>query len=105
MQYDDVLNEEFFPRIGVSSEEAFKLKETIENSNTMDGYNILGMSLRNNKEYILANGFGYGKDNITFRVMIFDLNDNYEMRFKIENEKSHEVTYNVEVFLKNERNR
>ena len=53
MQYDDVLNEEFFPRIGVSSEEAFKLKETIENSNTMDGYNILGMSLRNNKEYIL----------------------------------------------------
>ena len=55
MQYDDVLNEEYFPRIGVSSEEAFKLKETIENSNTMDGYNILGMSLRNNKEYILAN--------------------------------------------------
>ena len=37
--------------------------------------------------------------------MIFYLNDSYEMRFRIENEKSHEVTYNVEVFLKNGRNR
>ncbi len=105
MQYDDVLNEEFFPRIGVSSEEAFKLKETIENSKTMNSYKILSMSLRNNGDFIMANGFGYGKDNITFRIIIFDLSDSYEMRFRVENENSHEVTYNVEVFLKNERNR
>lgn len=105
MNYDDILEEEFFPRINVSKEEAFKLKETIGNSKTMDGYNILAMSLENRGSFILANGMGYGVDNMTFRVIIFNYSDCYELRFRIENEKSHDIIYNVEVCEKFEKNR
>lgn len=105
MNYDEVLEEDFFPRVNVSKEEASKLKETIGNSKTMDGYNILAMSLENKGSFVVANGMGYGKDNITFRIIIFNYIDCYEMRFRIENERNHDVIYNVEVFMKNERNR